>query len=54
MRVIHAQSYIKKDTIKNDNSIWWSRMEAIEASAQLQAALVKAAATDKYYERFIN
>ena len=54
MWIINAQNYIKKDIIKNHKTIWWSKLEAIEASAQPQAALVKAAATDKYYERFIN
>ena len=52
MRIINAQSYIRKSTI--DNSKWWSYRDIIEASSQSKSALLKAAATDSYYARILD
>lgn len=46
---IQTQTYIRKST--KDNSKWWSYQSRIEASSQSKAALLRAAATDSYYER---
>ena len=54
MRVIQWKSYIRKSTIKNDSSIWWSKLERIEASSQSKSALLKAAAKDSYYARILD
>ena len=53
MGLIQAQSYIRKSTIINDKSIWWSKQSRIEASSQSRTALVKAAAKDSYYARIL-
>lgn len=52
MRTINAQSYIRKST--NDKSIWWSRLERIEASSQSKSALLKAVKADSYYQRILD
>lgn len=54
MGLIQAQSYIRKSTIINDKSIWWSKQSRIEASSQSRTALLKAVTADSYYQRILD